>query len=200
MTIKEIQTLLKNKGFDPGEIDGIDGPKTQKALAEYGEYMLINPPLFPFPTTPTPVTPPTFDENTKLLIKELERDEGRVLHAYQDHLGYWTIGIGRLIDKRKGGGITNEEADYLKRNDIVKIQAQLDQNLSWWRNLDPVRQRAIQNMCFQLGIGGLLKFKTSLALIKAGDWPAAGRNLRQSLWYDQTPERAERVVKMIEKG
>lgn len=25
-----------------------------------------------------------------------------VPHAYQDHLGYWTIGVGRLIDKRKG--------------------------------------------------------------------------------------------------
>lgn len=193
MTIKELQTFLKAKGFDPGAVDGIDGPNTQKALAAYGKFMIENPPL-------SPIVQSDLDENTRLLIKELERDEGRVLSAYQDHLGYWTIGIGRLIDKRRGGGISNEEADYLKKNDIFKVQRQLDENLSWWRQLDPVRQRAIQNMCFQLGIGGLLKFKTSLSLIKNGDWSAAAYNLRQSLWYDQTPSRAERVVKMIETG
>ena len=192
MNTKEIQTLLKAKGFDPGEIDGIYGPNTEKALLSYAKWSLENPPLEPTSTT--------LDENTILLIKELERDEGRVLHAYQDHLGYWTIGIGRLIDKRKGGGISNEEADLLKKNDIIKVQRQLDESLSWWRTLDPVRQRAIQNMCFQLGIGGLLKFKNSLAYVKAGDWKKAGSNLRQSLWYKQTTNRAERVIKMIETG
>ena len=192
MNTKEIQTLLKAKGFDPGEIDGIYGPNTEKALLSYAKWSLENPPLEPTSTT--------LDENTILLIKELERDEGRVLHAYQDHLGYWTIGIGRLIDKRKGGGISNEEADLLKKNDIIKVQRQLDESLSWWRTLDPVRQRAIQNMCFQLGIGGLLKFKDSLAYVKAGDWKKAGSNLRQSLWYKQTTNRAERVIKMIETG
>ena len=37
-------------------------------------------------------------------VEQLRRNEGEVLHAYQDHLGFWTIGVGRLIDKRKGGG------------------------------------------------------------------------------------------------
>lgn len=45
--------------------------------------------------------------------RTLETDEGRVPHAYQDHLGYWTIGVGHLIDKRKGGGLTPDEVDYL---------------------------------------------------------------------------------------
>jgi lysozyme len=35
------------------------------------------------------------------LAEMLTRDEGRVRHAYQDHLGFWTIGVGRLIDQRK---------------------------------------------------------------------------------------------------
>lgn len=37
------------------------------------------------------------------LASLLTSDEGRVPHAYQDHLGYWTIGVGHLIDRRKGG-------------------------------------------------------------------------------------------------
>jgi len=36
------------------------------------------------------------------LEQQLRRDEGEVLHEYKDSLGYSTIGIGRLIDKRKG--------------------------------------------------------------------------------------------------
>lgn len=194
MNIREIQTLLKAKGFNPGVIDGINGPNTQKALADFGEFMLENPPLEP--TAP----PLDLDENTLLLIKELERDEGRVNYAYQDSLGYWTIGIGRLIDRRKGGGISNEEADYLKRNDISKVYRQLDESLPWWRDLDPVRQRALANMTFQLGIGGLLKFKASLALIKARNWTQAAINLKQSLWARQTPNRANRVIEMIRTG
>jgi lysozyme len=40
------------------------------------------------------------------LIAHLRREEGEVLHVYKDHLGYLTIGVGRLIDKRKGGCIS----------------------------------------------------------------------------------------------
>jgi lysozyme len=134
------------------------------------------------------------------LIAELIRDEGMVNHAYQDHLGYWTIGIGRLIDKRKGGGIAEHEAAYLLQSDIAKVQLQLDQNLPWWRDLDPVRQRALQNMAFQLGITGLLRFRNSLAAIQAGEWERAAANLRLSLWARQTPERAGRVIGMFRSG
>lgn len=62
------------------------------------------------------------------LTKQLRRDEGEVLSAYQDHLGYWTIGVGRLIDKRKGGGLTSEESDYLLGNDIDKRDKELQKN------------------------------------------------------------------------
>jgi lysozyme len=138
--------------------------------------------------------------NDDTLIAELRRDEGMVRHAYQDHLGYWTIGIGRLIDKRKGGGIAEHEAAYLLKSDIAKVQLQLDQNLPWWRDLDPVRQRALQNMAFQLGLTGLLKFRNSLAAIKAGEWERAVANLRRSLWVKQTPARAGRVIEMFRTG
>jgi lysozyme len=138
--------------------------------------------------------------NDETLVAELIRDEGIIPHAYQDHLGYWTIGIGRLIDKRKGGGIAEHEAAYLLLNDIAKVQNQLDVNLPWWRELDPVRQRALTNMAFQLGISGLLKFRNSLAAIKAGEWERAAANLKLSLWARQTPTRAGRVIEMFRAG
>jgi len=146
--------------------------------------------------------PVNIDPNDALLIKELERDEGRVLHAYQDSLGFWTIGIGRLIDKRKGGGISNEEADYLKRNDIARFKAELDRLIPWWRSASPARQRAIQNLAFNLGAGGLVqKWPNTVALMKAGKWREAAAAIRANkVWANQVKSRAERIAKQIEEG
>lgn len=142
------------------------------------------------------------DPNDALLIAELERDEGRVRHAYQDSLGYWTIGIGRLIDRRKGGGLSNEEIDYLKRNDIARFKRELDQLIPWWRSASPARQRAIQNIAFNLGADGLVnKWPKTVALMKAGRWAEAAAAIRANkVWTSQVKGRAERVAKQIETG
>ncbi len=34
-SVRELQTLLKEVGYDPGQIDGIDGPATRKAIRDY---------------------------------------------------------------------------------------------------------------------------------------------------------------------
>jgi lysozyme len=183
--IRAVQRLLGRLGY-PVAVDGIDGPETRGALHAA--------------LSASPGVPADDDPETVKLIAELERDEGRVLHAYQDSLGFWTIGIGRLIDKRRGGGISNEEADLLKRNDIARIRRQLDEMLPWWRGMSPARQRSIQNMTFQLGIAGLLRFTSTLRHLEAGNYASAAANMRGSLWARQTPARAERVIRMIELG
>lgn len=140
------------------------------------------------------------DPNDALLIKELERDEGRVLHAYQDSLGYWTIGVGRLIDKRKGGGISNEEADYLKRNDIARFKRELDRVAPWWRDLDPVRQRAMLNLTFNMGPGWISDFSNTVAKLRAGDYAGAASGILASAYARQVGDRAKRIAHMIRTG
>lgn len=135
--------------------------------------------------------------NMAQLEKDLDRDEGFVPHAYQDHLGFWTIGIGRLIDKRKGGGITREEAYYLLRNTLAEKMKEMDARLSWWRNHPEPVQRALVNMAYQLGVPGLTKFTNTLTLIQARKYNEAADNAMKSLWATQTPERAKRVTDLI---
>lgn len=137
---------------------------------------------------------------SKNLIRQLRYEEGEILSAYQDHLGYLTIGIGRLIDKRKGGGITQEESEYLLNNDISKVNAQLDANIPWWRKLDEARQAVLQGMAFQMGITGLLGFKNTLKMIESGDYQSAGNGMLNSLWAKQTPARANRMSKQMKTG
>ena len=134
------------------------------------------------------------------LTKQLRRDEGEVLSAYTDHLGYLTIGVGRLIDKRKGGGITAEESAYLLSNDIDKRQAELLRRAPWMAQLDPVRLGVMLNMAFQMGVDGLLGFKNTLAMVKAGDYAGAAAGMLHSKWATQTPARARRLSAQMRSG
>lgn len=134
------------------------------------------------------------------LTEQLRRDEDEVLHAYSDHLGFLTIGVGRLIDKRKGGGITKEESAYLLANDIKRKTSEVLAALPWAEHLDPVRFNVLLNMAFQMGTAGLLGFKNTLALIKAGEYVKAADNMKLSKWHSQTPERCDRLRKQIISG
>lgn len=135
------------------------------------------------------------------LLAHLVVDEGVVLHAYTDHLGYATIGAGRLIDKRRGGGISYAEAMHLLSNDIDKFERGVLERFPWVQQLDDVRQVAIYNLAFNLGIEGLAKFGNTLEAIKRGDWEAAARGLRGSLWYRQVQRsRSTRIIDMIRSG
>lgn len=134
-------------------------------------------------------------------IADLRVDEGTVLHAYQDHLGFWTIGTGRLIDARRGGGISQAENDYLLTNDIEGRASALEAVYPWFPTLDPIRQSAFVNLAFNLGIDGLAHFKNTLAAAARSDWPAVAHGLTLSKWYGQVqPSRRDRIVRMIREG
>lgn len=134
------------------------------------------------------------------LIKQLRRDEGEVLYAYQDSLSYITIGVGRLVDKRKGGGITPEESAYLLNNDIDRKTAEVFKALPWAAKLDDARRAVLVNMAFQLGTAGLLGFKNTLAMVQRGDYAGAAAGMLQSKWSQQTPERAKRLSEQMRLG
>lgn len=134
------------------------------------------------------------------ITRLLRGDEGEVLHEYKDHLGYSTIGVGRLIDKKKGGGISKEESAYLLSNDIMRFSIELDRKLPWWKSLDDARRGVLLSMAFQMGVDGLLGFKNTLAMIQKGDYNAAASGMLNSLWARQTPERAKRMSEQMKTG
>lgn len=130
----------------------------------------------------------------------LTRHEGKVKAVYQDSLGFWTIGVGRLIDKRKGGGLSDDEITYLLKNDVDKVVAELDKQIPWWRNLSENRQAVLANMAFNLGVGGLLKFKNTLGLIRDAKYNQAASAMLQSKWAEQVKGRATELAEMMRVG
>lgn len=135
------------------------------------------------------------------VIEQLIREEGEVLHAYQDHLGYLTIGVGILIDKRKGGGITKEESRFLLLNRVKGVVEDIRKHLPWFDSIgNEPRKAVLIGMAFQMGLNGLLGFKNTLEMIRVGDYDKAAVGMLNSLWARQTPARAKRMAKQMETG
>jgi len=130
----------------------------------------------------------------------LSLHEGRVKHAYQDSLGYWTIGVGHLIDKRKGGALPESIIDALLEYDIMEHSRHLFTALPWVMDLDEVRKSVLVDMAFNLGVAGLLGFKNTLAAVKEGRWEDASKGMLASKWADQVGTRAERLADMMKTG
>lgn len=131
------------------------------------------------------------------LRTQLRRDEGTVLHVYNDSLGIPTIGIGRnLRDK----GISQEEADYMLDNDIADVQRELAASIPWITRLDDARCGVLLNMAFNMGTHGLLQFKQTLAYVAEGDYDMAARQMLASKWATQVGARATRLSTQMSTG
>ncbi len=134
------------------------------------------------------------------LKEQLIREEGSVPFAYQDSRGFWTIGVGRLIDKRKGGKLSPDEIEYLLQNDIKRVTAEVLASLPWVNTMNEARQAVVYGMAFQLGLKGLLGFTSTLSAMRDQRYEHAAEGMRLSVWAQQTPERVKRLAHQMDTG
>jgi lysozyme len=129
----------------------------------------------------------------------LRRHEGVKNKVYLCSAGYETIGVGRNISK-SGLGLSDDEIDYLLDNDIIRCIKELNSNLTWFSNLNEAREHAIIDICFNLGITRLLKFKNALAAMANSQWDEAANEFHDSRWAKQVGDRAVTICEMIRTG
>ena len=134
------------------------------------------------------------------LMKMLKRHEGIETHAYTDSVGKVTIGVGRNIDPNQGLGLSEEEISFMLGNDIDRVEDELYANFKWVIHLTEARYDAMVNLCFNLGLPRLLKFKKALAAMQAGDYATAADEFLDSRWAKQVGQRAIEITDMIETG
>ena len=152
-------------------------------------------------TPPKPPPAPIVDHDARL-IEQLRLHEGERRKPYRDTVGKLTIGIGRNLDDK---GLRRDEIEYLLANDIADARADLDRYLPWWRGMDPVRQRVLIDMAFNMGMGapnrgGLLSFVNTLSEIRRGEYAIAADMMLASKWAAQVGRRAVRLATMMRTG
>tara|TARA_R110000782_G_scaffold232377_1_gene318614 strand:+ start:904 stop:1320 length:417 start_codon:yes stop_codon:yes gene_type:complete len=135
-----------------------------------------------------------------VIIEMLRKHEGVETHAYKCTANKTTIGVGRNIDRKGGIGLSNDEIDYLLSNDVKRVNDELTVAFSWYGVLDAVRKDAIMDMCFNMGLPRLMKFKKSLAAMYIGDYELAAAEFLDSRWAKQVGQRATTVTNMIRSG
>lgn len=124
--------------------------------------------------------------------------------SYWDKIGKcWTIGVGCVGSNIvKGTHFTDSEvlSLYASRHSIAEHGAEKDIGSDVWQGLNDVRQAALTDMAFQIGIVGLSEFIHLIGAVRAGDWIGAKREVLNSRQATQTPLRAERNANMLLTG
>lgn len=123
--------------------------------------------------------------------------EGTRLKPYRDTVGKLTIGTGRNLDDV---GISEAEAEILLANDLARAERELATLAPWSAGLDDVRRAVLLDMTFNLGAGGVAKFKRFLAAMERADWPDAATEMRNSKWWHQVGTRGSRLERMVVSG
>ena len=131
------------------------------------------------------------------LRKLLVLHESCKLFPYTDTTGNLTIGIGRNLTTR---GISTNEAYEMLDDDIAYFTDKLQNNTEFFNTLDDIRQAAIVDMCFNLGINGFLEFKEMLSALESRDYNKAATEMLNSKWAHQVGERATCLATIIQTG
>jgi len=122
------------------------------------------------------------------LIKKHEGFEGM---PYNDSLGFPTIGYGTKLP------ITEEEAEMLLEYRLKRMIRELIKKEPFFEKLPEDAQKVIADMTYQMGVGGVLKFKKMWAALKERDYKKAADEMLDSRWAKQTPNRAKELAEIM---
>lgn len=141
----------------------------------------------------------------------IEKHESRRRKPYLCPAGKNTIGVGWNMDShplpkdiadylKEHGAITDNMIDYLL---MVSISIAISDCKKLFHNFEQFsdnRRMALIDFLFQLGFTKAKKFVKSIGYINQEQWALAAANLARSIWYEQTPKRAEEICKLVEVG
>lgn len=143
--------------------------------------------------------------NTERIREQLKIDEGVKYEIYLDHLNLPTCGIGHLILEGEpehgqpvGTPVSEERVNELFEKDLSDTISECHHLYSGFSTFPDEVQEIIANMIFNLGRPRLSKFKNFNAAIAEGNWAQAAVEGRDSLWYRQVTNRAERLMERLE--
>ena len=147
--------------------------------------------------------------DVKRVYEEIASDEGKILHVYLCSENHKTTGIGhKLLPSDPEIDLpVHDPYDEVPEEDCISEGRcyelfQQDVHIAIdgcrkiydnWEELPQEAQHILVNMCFQLGQGGLSKFKNMNTAVESQEWAIMAEQMLDSRWARQTPNRAERL-------
>lgn len=145
--------------------------------------------------------------NRENVFETLKIDEGVKYEIYLDHLGYPTFGVGHLVttsDPEHGQDVGTEISEervwecFEIDLDTAIFECEALYEERTFRDFPSEVQEILVNMMFNMGRTRLSKFKKMNAALIDGDWKEAAKEGRDSRWYRQVTNRAERLMTRME--
>ncbi len=135
--------------------------------------------------------------NKQNISSLIANDEGFSDKLYTDTKGFLTIGYGfNLITGSIPISVAMHWLDVL----LNGINHQLEEDISFWNDLNDARKYVLINMAYQMGIGGLLGFHDMLKALGLKDYNGAAIAMKNSVWYREFTARALRLIKIMQSG
>ena len=139
------------------------------------------------------------------LKEEIKKDEGYKNEIYLDHLSLKTLGVGHLIketdpeyDLEVGTHIDDERVNELFEQDI---NVTIDECRKLYYDFDRLPEEAqliICNMMYNMGRPRLSRFHKMKRAVENRDWKEASNQMKDSKWYRQVTNRADRLCNRME--
>ena len=146
------------------------------------------------------------EQDERDIIEHLKLREGVRNKVYKDSLGKLTVGVGHLVlpkdNLKLGDVISDERVNAFLREDartaIVAAESQAFM-LVYLRKNREIREmiKALASVNFQLGPNWYFTHKATWRLLKEGKLLAAAEEIKDSLWYAQTPVRVNDFSKAL---
>jgi lysozyme len=139
-----------------------------------------------------------------LVFERIKIHEGYRSKPYDDATGeevkhpkgHLPIGYGWNFSARP---MTVAQAEYMAVQHIVDCRRQVDQRLPWARDLPPEVYSVLVEMCYQMGIDGLMGFRKTLHHAELREFQQMAGAMRDSKWFrEDTPTRAETLAAIVE--
>ena len=131
---------------------------------------------------------------TTELLDAVKLSEGFRDKVYKCTEGVDTIGYGFAI---KDLVMDEDIAEMILRRKLDALIDRVNKRFPFVEEMPEAGQDVIYEMCYQLGVSGVSKFKKTLAYLENKEYRMAASEMLDSKWHRQTPNRSQRLSDII---
>ena len=124
------------------------------------------------------------------LIDSIKKNEGYISTVYKDSLGIDTIGYGFAI---KDLELEEDLCHVILQRKLKRLEKEVSTRFGWLKKMPPSVKDIVLELCYQMGVTGVSKFKKTIAYLEKSEWKNASIEMLDSRWAKQTPGRAKEL-------